>query len=289
MSKFEYLKNLSETHIQELENLLESLNDTEPTIVCTGLLNAGKSTLLNALIGDIDNKTFSRSDIRETTQNKVFTIDKLTYIDTPGLDANDADTKVVYETIDRADIVLFVHNINTGELDPTEINFLVKLQKNWNVSKESLQNIIFVLSRKDEIDIGKEESIIREVKEKINTQILEIFKEEPIVVSVSSESYQDALRQNELLLLKDSNLSKLKDYIDKHAKERLISIYKNKEYKVEKKFKDIIDILKKERERLFDEKQQIIKGAEEAIKSFKQDIGKLNDVLKQKEKIYKGL
>jgi small GTP-binding protein len=281
--------NKEKKDILKLKELIESLKDFTPTIVCTGLLNAGKSTLLNALIGDNDNQTFKVADIRETTAKKQISVANLTYIDTPGLDANDNDTKVVYEAINSADIVLFVHNINTGELDKSEVTFLKDALKHHPNPKDFLSTIIFVLTKKDNLDPSEEEHTISEISKKIEKQIQDIFIELPIIVVVSAEVYQEALKENSPPLLQYSNVSTLKKHIDILINEHKKLIYNNKQTKIRIMFRKTIEQLKSKRQNLIYEKHALMMENEQKKNLLKQDIVKLNKTLKEKEKNYKGL
>ena len=59
-----------------------------PCIVCTGIYNAGKSTLLNALTGT---EHFPTGDVPTTKTVAQAELDGAVYIDTPGLNAAEAD------------------------------------------------------------------------------------------------------------------------------------------------------------------------------------------------------
>ena len=266
------LKNISTQHKKDLKNLIKSLNEIKPNITCIGLLNAGKSTLLNALIGDVDNQTFLTADIRETTDTKDVIHNKLNYIDTPGLDATDQDTQKVIDVLKEADIVLFVHNINTGEFDPTEFDFLKLILQNWNDPSTFISQTIFVLSKIDAIDVKDEKTEIEKTSEKIKSQIYSLFNCEPTVVSVSSESYQDALKLNEPVLLAYSNFSLLREKIEELSNNYESNIYKNKIDRVDTKFKEVKLFLEKERKRLLDEKVALTKQSKEQKDEFIKDL-----------------
>lgn len=285
----ENFKNLTKQQIAKIANLIKSRENSQPAIICIGLLNAGKSSLLNALVGDIENATFATSDIRETKKNKILIANGVTYIDTPGLDATTEDTKHVYDVIVKADIILFAHNINSGELDPTEINFLKDITQDWEDAKTFLENTIFVLTRKDELGIEKENIAILEVTNKIKHQVQEIFKSQPVIIALSSETYVAAIKSNETLLMKDSNFTELKRYIEKYIKNNRKLMYKNKGYRIEAGISELTSIVMEHRQGLFEEKIKLINESEQSVFLLKQDLKKFNEILKEKENIYKGL
>lgn len=98
-------------YISQLKN---SLNTEKPKIFCIGMQNAGKSSLLNALIDDFENKTFSVSDIRETATTKEVPYKNIIYVDTPGIGHSQKDDNTVYDSIINSDMNLFVHNTEGG-------------------------------------------------------------------------------------------------------------------------------------------------------------------------------
>jgi len=293
IQKSEKCKTMNQDNIPKkllsLKEMLTSLESFKPKIACTGLLNAGKSTLLNSLIGDMTNTVFATADIRETTDHQSYSINNLTYIDTPGLDANSEDTQKVYDVISSADIVLFVHNIKTGELDPSEVEFLINLQKKFKNSKSFLRTSIFVLTRKDELPEDREDIEIQEVTNKIKKQLSEIFNESANIISVSALVYQEAIKNNENLFLQYSNLSTLKKAIETLMVEYRDTMLEQKQHKFEIMLKDIKKELLNNRKELFSTKQKLLLENENSIENFKSDMRKFNDMLKQKEKNYKGL
>ena len=59
----------------------------KPLIAVCGLMNTGKSYLLNMLTQHIDQEYFKTADQRETAANKTLETEQYIYLDTPGLDA----------------------------------------------------------------------------------------------------------------------------------------------------------------------------------------------------------
>lgn len=130
---------------ETLRNTVERLNhlqqtDSKPRIAVFGKFNHGKSTLLNALVGQ---DIFAASDKRQTVKNQAFNDDKhqVVWLDTPGLDA-DATGKDDFlankGAFVEADIILMVHNIKAGELDRYEVEHFKRLLSETSNSVQKL-------------------------------------------------------------------------------------------------------------------------------------------------------
>ena len=91
------------------EQLLKKAANMQPRIMVYGIYNAGKSTLLNALIGREDAPV---SDRPETTAVTPYNWNGYILLDTPGIDAPEQDEITARKEIDRSDVVLFV--VSTG-------------------------------------------------------------------------------------------------------------------------------------------------------------------------------
>lgn len=275
MSKLE--KYFSKEDIQSLEIMKKSISESMITITCVGLYNHGKSTLLNVLIKDFEYKTFKTADARETTLNKEVIYNDIKYIDTPGLNAQEKDDKKVMEVIQKSDITLFVHTVTTGELNKAEVDFLVKIQKHWKNPQEFINRTIFVLSRID--GIGNYEDI-ENTKNKMQSQIKDIFDIVPMIVPVSSEDYKEGMLHNEKELIDESNIKILEEKIDFFKNKFQEAIIKTKRERLNNKYNELISKLT---HKLKDNEEEIKSLMTKQInidEEFDNDITKIENTLK---------
>lgn len=194
--------------IQEKLNFISNKNvDNRPIIVAYGLMNAGKSFLLNMLTQHIEDEFFKTNDIRETAEIKKFESEKYVYLDTPGLDANEGDDVQAQFGVDQADIVLFLHQPQ-GELEANEIKFLKELKRSFGSYAES--NIILVLSK-----IEKEEQAkIDLIENRIKTQCVQEMGFSPKVFQVSNKRYQTGVIKHKDGLIAQSHINSLMEHLD---------------------------------------------------------------------------
>lgn len=97
---------LSEAEVIGFSSQLhDRLENKKPRIMVYGVYNAGKSTLLNALMGREEAKV---SDRPETSTITPYSWNGYTLLDTPGIDAPEADEKMARNEINRSDVILFV-------------------------------------------------------------------------------------------------------------------------------------------------------------------------------------
>ena len=97
--------------IQDLYKL--KVNNLKPQIMMYGIYNAGKSSVINALIGKDVAKV---ADIPTTDNVDLYQWNEYEIADTPGIEAPIEDEMVTEEHLRRADVVLFVMS-NTGSHD----------------------------------------------------------------------------------------------------------------------------------------------------------------------------
>lgn len=197
-----------------IENFQKKLNlilhknaDNRPTIVAYGLMNAGKSFLLNMLTQHIEEEFFKTNDIRETAEIKKFESEKYIYLDTPGLDANEADDVQAQFGVDQADVVLFLHQPQ-GELEANEVKFLKDLRESFGGYAES--NIILVISKVDKEESEK----INLIEEKIKAQCVQEIGFSPKVFKVSNSLYRAGVEEHIDGLIIHSRIKSLIEYLD---------------------------------------------------------------------------
>lgn len=190
----------------------EILNDNQyhdynkkTSIAVYGLLNAGKSSLLNMLTQHIDKEFFATADIRETTDIKKFEDDYCIYIDTPGLDANKQDDKKALEGMNKADIVLFVHQA-LSELDKLEVKCLKNLKQSFGNDANS--NILIVISKVDK----RTPEQMNEIESRILEQCKE-FDFSPKMIQISNTRYKKGMLENKKTLIQYSHINDLQNFI----------------------------------------------------------------------------
>lgn len=185
---------------------VEESIDMKPIIAVWGLMNAGKSYLLNMLTDHLDEDYFKTNDIRETAEIKVYEDNDFIFIDTPGLDANEADDLEAHKGVKEADIVLFVHQPQ-GALEKNEIEFLSMLKKRYGEYADS--SIIIVLSK---IDREPPEKIAL-IRQEILRQCEEIIGISPQCFSVSGTRYKRGMIDHNEKFVTASQVDRLKDHL----------------------------------------------------------------------------
>jgi len=233
-------------------------NSDKLNIVCVGLYNHGKSSLLNVLVGDLDKNTFKVADKRETSEIKEVVKGNVIFVDTPGLDAMSEDDEKVKDAIKFRDVVLFVHNVATGELARNEVEFLERLKKEYG------DNLYVILSRIDQID----DATLYKTKEKIKMQIGEIE-----VFEVSVNRYVKGKKENKKLLVKKSGIEELKKILGNLD---FVEVRKDRIERLRKEILEDIEIkrakLTKELKKIKKKKEEISKGIHSILETTKNKI-----------------
>lgn len=180
---------------------------SKPVVAAWGLMNAGKSYLLNMLTNHIQDECFRTNDIRETAELKEFETNDFIFIDTPGLDANSNDDMIAARGAAKADILLFVHQPQ-GELEKIEIDFLRTLKDSFGQYAD--KNIILVLSKSDVESAEKIEAI----KARMLEQCRDDLGFTPQCYAISGSRFHAGVMQNKDGLVRASHLHDLVNYLD---------------------------------------------------------------------------
>lgn len=190
----------------ELTLSVQQQDESKPIVAVWGLMNAGKSSLLNMLTEHIDSEYFKTNDFRETTEVKVFETETCIFLDTPGLDANSQDDIEALKGIKQANIVLFVHQLQ-GELEKVEIDFLKNVRDSFG--EFANQNIVIVLAKVDKESPEK----VNAIQDKILEQCQEMLGFTPQCFQISNTRYRKGVSEKKDGLIKHSHMNELKEYI----------------------------------------------------------------------------
>lgn len=116
---------------------------SDASIMVYGVYNAGKSTLINALIGDNVAKT---GDIPLTDSVDAYHWNNTQILDTPGVDAPLAHEEVTREQMLKADAIIFVVNPSGAAEEEKTLQVLVDIL-------QAKKKLFLVLNDKDKMDI----------------------------------------------------------------------------------------------------------------------------------------
>ena len=238
-------------------NLNDRLNDFNPKIMIYGIYNAGKSTIMNALMGE--NKA-RMSDIPTTYSIDEYKWNEYTIYDTPGINAPKKDEEVSKAQLEKSDVIIFVMD--------TEGAF--NLGKNYRELLDIVKKgkrLLIVLNNKSGYDLSEEKG--RDEIEKIKNEIYNAFAElynqiypsdrtspEELakkfkIIVVDAKTALEARTDKNLdidakkLLLDNSNIFALEDAImDEYSNTSGYTILHQLEIELTKNLDNLSDILK---------------------------------------------
>lgn len=195
----------------ELAKTFAEINDgkirkVEPEIMVYGIYNAGKSSILNELIGEDRAKV---EDIPTTDAVTYYDWQGYKIADTPGVFAPIEHEEVTQAHLKKADIVLFVMS-NTGSNEKAE---------NYRRMKEIAdagKKIIIVLNDKNG-DLGVRDENIQEIKRKVAVNMkqsgIDDVDEKYCIVTVNAARAHKGRVENKPVLVEKSGLAELNDVI----------------------------------------------------------------------------
>jgi len=199
---------------QDIQKTIDALASDKPAetpiVAAYGLMNAGKSFLMNMLTAHIEQEFFKTNDVRETVVNARFECSECTFLDTPGLDATHEDDEHAQRGAREGDIVLFVHQPQ-GELEAVEISFLTALRD--TLDEQASSSIVVVLSKIDRETADKIDLIERCVKE----QCEQALGFTPRIFRVSGKRYQSGMRKGQAVLAAASGIDALAAHLRQQA------------------------------------------------------------------------
>lgn len=239
-------------------------------IVNTGMVSSGKSSLYNVLIDSIESEYFLTGAARTTTVSNFYDVKNISYIDTPGIDVKSEDDALAFNTIMEADIIMMIHNINTGPLVRSEVDWLEKIIQKMSSVEICKSRLIFVCTWKDTIEKDDDyQDIISDVK----NAVFKIIGEEIPFFEVSVKKYLDGKKKDKDVLVEKSGINELRNYLERYSVEYLQK--KNEMDNVE-----LVGLLKEIQGILLDEK----KSKNEEIKSIS---NRIRQTVESKKGIWK--
>lgn len=134
------------------------------SIMVYGVYNAGKSTLINALLGEADRAKVA--DKPETDKISSYQWREFEILDTPGIDAPIRHEQVTREQLYSADVVIFVVNPLGVVEEAKTLSTLLELV-------ERKKKIILVLNCKNKLDPLDAERIKNEIRSRLQTIALQ--------------------------------------------------------------------------------------------------------------------
>ena len=182
------IRSLSGDFDEEIANLTAALvaeKDSRFRITNAGPMNPGKSTLFNAFLRK--EEVFKTADARQTSvcQEEDWG-DTFRLIDTPGCNsAVFEDNQESVAAFRKADLITFVHNINTGGLIKAEMEILKNLLAIFG-KEDFTKRVCLVCNRID--DVQDDETIDRNVDE-IKKQLKDNLKVQLTIFCVSPLNY----------------------------------------------------------------------------------------------------
>ena len=197
LPRFAKLVPALEQEAKRLQAILDSSENVQ--IAVFGKYNHGKSTLLNALIGQA---AFKTSDKRETVANQAWqdNTGHITWVDTPGLDADvkKADDLAAREgAFVTADIILLVHSLKAGELDKYEADYFQELMAK---KQDHQARMLLVLTQMDQVDEQQLKQVVSIIQKQIPTLT---------TLTVSAIRYAKGLEENQAVFIERSGMGAL--------------------------------------------------------------------------------
>lgn len=270
--------------LMDLQQLLHSGQQHGIRIVNTGLLKAGKSTLYNCLVDAVGEERFKTGTVRTTMSRQEYQYGDFMYIDTPGIDHVGEETAEAITALKTADIVLFIHNLKSGELDKSEVAFLQGVAKHWGSNQDFIKRTIFVMTHLADVE-AQETAIIAQIEK----QIAHIFTIKPIIKSISATRYRKGFSEHKKLLIERSGIPALVACLHHHANTLSADISQQRITRLHALMSSIEEDVKLRVSLLQIKKQVAELGVKKAQVEFNEGINKINKEVTQMFERYNAI
>lgn len=203
---------------KKYEKIVNRMGVEKVKIVNTGMVSSGKSSLFNSLIDSVEQEYFPTGAAHTTKIADAYDYKNIEFIDTPGIDVRSEADALAFETIMEADIILMVHNIKTGPLNRTEAEWLENIAAKMADEEMRKSRIVFVCTWKD---TREKESDYAEIIQNIQEMVFESVGTQIPFFEVSVKKYLDGNAKKKDVLMQNSGILELKNYIENYATEYL--------------------------------------------------------------------
>lgn len=182
----------------------EKRSSPDTSIMVYGVYNAGKSTLINALIGEADRAKVT--DKPETDRINKYQWREFAILDTPGIDAPESHEAVTREQLLSVDVVIFVVNpLGVLEEEKTLSTLLDLVERN--------KKIVLVLNCKNKLEPMDAERLKDELRQRLQITADQRGQQQVLqnipILEVNAKTALKAKLEGKENLLKNSGLPHL--------------------------------------------------------------------------------
>lgn len=234
-------------YVAEFQSKIDEINaDCQNiNIINAGIMDHGKSSLFNSLL---DKDFFKVADVRTTVEiGTAQWRDNVYLLDTPGLKANEKDDLTAHDAYRRANMIIFVHNPQVGELHENELAAINKIKALFNNDDFFCKHFCLVLTFGESESKENINSILTKTLDDVKTHCgISEFK----IFVVSNSCYQKGIAENKQPLINESGIPELRDFLIKNFSTWQSENNKFRAMRIENVKNDLIPKLLKERDEL---------------------------------------
>lgn len=182
-------------------NVQDKCRSLKPGVMLYGFYNAGKSTLLNALL---EREIAAVSDVPETKVITEYDYRGYRLFDTPGIDAPIEHEHLSREHLAKVEVVIFVISASACFEEQASYEELVSLAQS--------KKLLVVLNAKEDYDDNAKMKIYETVSARLQKLLPDTFMQIPLIFLNAASALRGRL-EGKNLLLKKSNLRQLEENI----------------------------------------------------------------------------